>query len=587
MDAPAPIVSPGPAPDIGEPPAGFAGRDRERAPLAAALDDFVLALIANQTGGLSHFAVATAFFDWANHLTAAPGRRFELAQSAFEIGWRAWRSALGADRPGAPAAANAMTRAFDELDVWVEEAALGVPGVSRKHGEMVRFVGHQMLEAWRPENFFVFNTEAMRRAQNEAGLSLVRGGFNLFADAMRQASPAAQRPGGAFVVGETLATAEGAVVYRNELIEVIQYTPTTPHVRPEPVLITPAWIMKYYILDLSPHNSLVRYLVDNGFTVFIISWRNPGQKDGGLSFDDYRRRGVLSALDVVSAARPNRKIHTVGYCLGGTLLSIAAAALARDGDERLASVTLLAAQTDFRDPGPLGLFIDEDQLEMLDASMGARGYLTAEQMSGAFKLLRSRELIWRRMQRAYLLGEEEKEIDLMAWNADATRMPYRMHSEYLRRLFLNNDFVQGRFEVDGRPVAVSHIRAPICALGTIKDHVAPWRSVFKIHLFADTDVTFLLTNGGHNAGVVNEPGHPHRHHFVLTKPDTASYIAPDEWLRRAQRIEGSWWPTWLAWLEGLSGAPETPPAVSRSTVRGNRLDKTGAPPPAPGRYVFE
>ena len=287
----------------------------------------------------------------------------------------------------------------------------------------------------------------------------------------------------------------------------------------------------------------------------------------------------------MNALVPDQRVHAVGYCLGGTLLAIASAALARDGDDRLASLTLLAAQTDFRDPGELSIFIDEGQLELLDASMDAQGYLDAEQMAAAFLMLRSRDLIWRRYQRAYLYGEKEQLFDLMAWNVDATRMPYRMHSEYLRRLFLNNDFVQGRFKVDGRPTAVSDIRAPVFALGTEKDHVAPWRSVFKIHLFADTEVTVALTNGGHNAGVVSEPGRARRRHHVLQKDDYEHYLAPDDWLEAAEQREGSWWPTWLEWLEARSSARVPARVAGRASVSTNLLPAGGDLPPAPGDYV--
>ncbi|HOP21239.1 MAG TPA: alpha/beta fold hydrolase, partial [Amphiplicatus sp.] len=363
--------------------------------------------------------------------------------------------------------------------------------------------------------------------------------------------------------------------------------PKTEKTQAEPILITPAWIMKYYILDLSPHNSLVSYLVSQGFTVFMISWRNPKRENSGLSFDDYRTLGVLRALDAVSDICSGRKIHAVGYCLGGTLLSIAAAALARGSDERLASLSLFAAQTDFRDPGELATFIDEDQIEWLEASMDEKGYLDAEQMLNAFQMLRSRDLIWRRFQRAYLYGEKKEEFDLLAWNADATRMPRRMHSEYLRKLFLNNDLTQGRFEVDGRPVAVSDIRAPIFALGTEKDHVAPWRSVFKIHLSADAEVTFVLTNGGHNAGVVSEPGKAYRRHHIRTKQDCEHYIAPDEWLKVSEEREGSWWPSWVEWLSARSSGKVTRPEQRRAGASGNLLEENEPLPAAPGAYVLE
>jgi len=283
----------------------------------------------------------------------------------------------------------------------------------------------------------------------------------------------------------------------------------------------------------------------------------------------------------VRAIVPERKVNAVGYCLGGTLLAMAAAYLAQIGDERLNSMTLLAAQTDFTEAGELTLFIDDSQLNYLEDIMWNQGYLDNRQMAGAFQLLRSHDLIWSLMVQQYLLGGRQTMTDLMAWNADATRMPYRMHSEYLHRLFLKNDLFAGRYKVNGRPISLGDIRVPIFAVATETDHVAPWKSVYKINLIADPDVTFLLTSGGHNAGIVSQPGHKGRYYRMAHRPAGTNYIDPENWYLSNPAIDGSWWPAWADWLEQHASASVTPPQTG--------APKKGYPPmePAPGTYVLE
>jgi polyhydroxyalkanoate synthase len=447
---------------------------------------------------------------------------------------------------------------------------------------MVEFTSRQVLDMFSPSNFLLTNPELLQRSIREGGANLLSGFQNFIEDWERAIS--GRKPVGAeeFQVGRDVAVTPGKIVYQNRLIELIQYSPITEKVRSEPVLIVPAWIMKFYILDLSPQNSLVRYLTEQGFTVFMISWKNPAPEDRDLGMDDYRTLGVMSALEAVNAVVPDRRVHAVGYCLGGTLLAIAAAAMARDGDERLQSITLLAAQTDFTEAGELMLFINESQLAFLEDMMWEQGFLDTKQMAGAFQMLRSNDLVWSYMVRNYLMGERQPMIDLMAWNADATRMPYRMHSEYLRRLFLNNDLAEGRYLVDGKPVALTDIRAPIFSVGTERDHVAPWRSTYKIHLLADTDeVTYLLASGGHNAGIVSQPGGNGRGYRMLTKKSAERYVDPDTWLGLTREQYGSWWPEWIAWLNARSGQPVEPPAMGASE-RGYPVLRD-----APGEYVLQ
>jgi polyhydroxyalkanoate synthase len=575
----------------------------ERTPATGeVLDHLTHAAWAQRTFGLSPNALLGAWFDWATHVATAPGKQMQMAEKAAQkvqrLGRYALRCAVSQGTPEpciAPLAQddrfrdeawqtapfNMIHQGFLLQQQFWHNAVTGVAGVTALHERQLQFVTRQVLDVFSPSNFLATNPEILRKTRAESGWNLARGAQHAAEDWVRQITGAPPAGADDFRVGRDVALTPGKVVYRNRLIELIQYAPATDKVRPEPVLIVPAWIMKYYILDLSPRNSLVRFLVDQGFTVFMISWKNPGFGDRDLAMEDYQKLGVVDALEAIGAIVPGQKVHAAGYCLGGTLLSIAAATLARDGRDALASLTLLASQTDFAEPGELQLFTNESQLAFLDDMMWQKGYLDSRQMTGAFQMLRSNDLIWSRMTREYLMGERAPMIDLMAWNADGTRMPYRMHSEYLRKLYLDNELSAGKFVVEGRPIALSDIRTPIFAVGTRKDHVAPWRSVFKIRLLTDTEVTFVLTSGGHNAGIVSEPGHARRSYQIRTFDHLDPHLDPDSWATEEPRRDGSWWVAWADWLAARSGRDAPVPAMGNPAAGYAPISDT------PGTYVMQ
>lgn len=561
-------------------------------------DRLLHAAQARITGGLSPSAAALALTDWALHLANSPSRQAALWGEAVQLQAQFARWLVSGGKADAPVPEPQKDRRFRDSrwqklpygaamqgflaaeKLW-DTATQDIDGVSKHHLDMLRFGGRQVLDMLSPSNSPLLNPEIVDRIRETGGMNLFRGAQHMFEDWLRQRD--GLRPAGteAFRVGKELAVTPGKVVFRNDLIELIQYSPTTAQVRPQPVLFVPAWIMKYYILDLRPENSMVRWLVDQGFTVFMISWRNPGAEMRDFGMSDYAEQGVLAALDAIAKIVPDQQVHTAGYCIGGTLLSLVAALLGQRGQDRLASVTLFAAQMDFSEAGELMLFIDDSQLAFLESMMAEKGYLESDQMSGAFQMLRSSDLIWSRVVRDYLMGERAPVIDLLAWNADATRMPAQMHSEYLRKLFLDNDFAGGRYHLGDTLVTPPDIGAPIFQVGTEADHVAPWQSAFKVALLTDVDVTFVLTSGGHNAGIVSPPGHPRRHYRIGTLAEDAPLTSPEDWLAQTPELPGSWWPAWAEWLAARSGNPVKPPAMG-APRRGLKVLAD-----APGTYVLE
>lgn len=559
--------------------------------------------LARMANGISPASVLLAQADWLSHLATSPGKQAELAASA----WRKLLQLLQythyscyGECPGCiePAPRDKrfsapewslppyklLAQAFLLQERWWAEAGEGVRGVSHHHQEVAAFSVRQWLDMCAPSNFVPTNPQVLGKIMRTGGANLAGGFWNWWRDAVTLLGDGSPRGVARFAVGRDVACTPGRVVMRNRLVELIEYEPSTARVDAEPVLIVPSWIMKYYILDLTPQDSLVKYLVGKGHRVFMVSWRNPDSGDRNLGIEDYLQLGVVAALEAVRERAAGRRVHCVGYCLGGTLLSIAAAAPQTGAPAAMATLTLLAAQTDFAEPGELGLFIDESQIAFLENLMAGRGFLDGRQMAGAFALINSRDLVWSKLVHEYLMGAETPMTALRAWNADATRLPARMHSQYLRGLYLHNDLAEGRFRVAGRLASLGDIKLPLFVASTEQDHVSPWTSVYKIHHLATAPVTFVLVSGGHNAGIVSPPSgpaaRPEAHYRIATSPAGSAPMEPQAWKDAAPLAQGSWWPAWHVWLRAHSSARVPAVPVGRA-AGGLGVIK------APGAYVHQ
>nr|WP_281350026.1 alpha/beta fold hydrolase [Pandoraea anhela] len=562
------------------------------------LDRAAMATTARFTGNVSPAAVALVWGDWLMHAATAPGHQLNVFRALAAIDKpdagttpptdaphetdRRFRDPSW-DRPPFSWLRERFLRTQDFVDAMTGE----IPGVDPHHRDVVRFMARQWLDVLSPSNQWWANPEVLTAIRETQGQNLVRGAQRWWSDLKDMAAGDAPGAGPdackAFRVGHEIAATPGKVVYRNAFFELLQYAPAQTQTWREPVLIVPSWLLKFYILDLEAQHSLVRYLVSQGHNVFMISWHNPGPEDRDRGLDDYLSSGLLRALGEVRRLTGNVPVHACGYCLGGTLLAIAAATLARQGAQTkgdadmLASVTLLAAQTDFSEPGELGLFIDASQVAYLEAMMWRQGFISGEQLAGTFQLLNSRDLIWSRLMRDYLLGTPAQTTDFTVWNADTTRIPARLHSQCLRELYLNNALATGALKVGEQPVALSDIRVPMFVVATERDHISPWRSVYKMHLLYHGDLTFALVSGGHNVGVVCEPGHARSHHRVATRAAGAAYRDPHAWFATTPAMQSSWWPAWQAWLLAQgSGKSITAPWPPEKALHD-----------APGTYVLE
>jgi polyhydroxyalkanoate synthase len=560
-----------------------------------------LATLAQWTGGLSPQAFGGAWVNVMARMTTTPGRNLSLMRSAIGkslslaqftgnavLGRKKAPEAEGtpyASRFADPAWAkfpyNVLAQTFITTSDLARQTVKNVPGADPAAENIVGFTVRESLELVAPDNYLVTNPQLIDKTIEERGKNLLRGMKHLAEDVVRTYRK--QAPVGAeqYRVGEHVAATRGKVILRTKLMELIQYSPQTKGVYAEPVLIVPAWIMKYYILDLSPKNSMVNYLTGLGHTVFMISWKNPTAEDRDITMDDYLEHGVLAALDAVTTVVPKHKVHGVGYCIGGTLLAIAAALLAGRDDDRLASATIFAGQVDFSEPGELSVFISPAQLAMLEAVMWKAGVLESRQMGGAFAMLRTFDLLWAPTIGTYLKGERAGLNDLMAWNADGTRMAYRRHTDYLHQLYLNTDLAEGRYVAMGEQINLADVTIPMFVVGTETDHVAPWPSVYKCgRLVRSADYSFCLTSGGHNAGIISGPQHPKRRHRVLQTKAGARLTPSDRYMEKVEPTPGSWWPTWAKWLEERSSARKVAPPHMGAPKKGLKPICD-----APGTYV--
>jgi polyhydroxyalkanoate synthase len=458
---------------------------------------------------------------------------------------------------------------------WAEKLVDEAQGLDEHTRHKAEFYVKQLASALSPSNFLATNPELIRTTIKENGANLVRGMKMLAEDIergkgelkLRQSDP--ER----FEVGVNMANTPGKVIFRNDLIELIQYAPSTETALKRPLLIVPPWINKFYVLDLNPEKSFIRWAVAQGLTVFVISWVNPDERHADKGFDDYMREGVFAALDKVEEATGERKVTTIGYCVGGTLLAVALAYMAATGDDRVESATFLTTQVDFSHAGDLKVFVDEEQVKALEEGMERRGYLEGSRMANAFNMLRPNDLIWPYVINNYIKGQAPFPFDLLYWNSDSTRMPAANHSFYMRNCYLENRLTEGEMILDNVKLDLKKVKIPIFNLAAKEDHIAPAISVFEGSKFFGGPVDYVVAGSGHIAGVVNPAGKP-KYQFWTGGTPQGDYR---EWLAKATEHPGSWWPYWFAWLE--KQAPERVPAREPG---GGKLEPLGD---APGEYV--
>lgn len=433
---------------------------------------------------------------------------------------------------------------------YITDVVKQADGLEPATAQKVDFYSRQFIDAMSPSNFLLTNPEVLRKTAETGGENLIKGLNNLLADLERGRGNLRIKMTDmeAFKIGENIAVTPGKVVYQNDLMQLIQYTPTTERVLKRPLLIIPPWINKFYILDLRARNSFVRWATAQGHTVFIVSWVNPDEKLAEKNFEDYMKEGILDALGAIEAATGERAVNAIGYCLGGTLLSSTLAWMAAQGDDRIKSATFFVTLMDFRESGELNVFIDEEQIKALEDKMNKRGFLEGSEMATTFNMLRANDLIWSFVVNNYLLGNDPFPFDLLYWNADSTRMPAKMHSFYLRNMYQDNKLSQpGGISLAGTSIDLSKVKVPAYFISTREDHIAPWRATYRGTKLLGGENRFVLAASGHIAGVVNPPEGGKYSHWLNTElPED-----PETWFQGATEIAGSWWPDWQRWITAL------------------------------------
>src|SRR5688572_25779316 len=523
--------------------------------------------------------IAKAYMDLYAKMAADPARVASMSMNLWIDYARLWQSTwmkmLGVQ--SAPIAVPAKSDSRFKDEDWsanflfdlikqsylisarhIQHAVSQVEGLSPESEKKVAFFTRQAVDALSPTNFLMTNPQVLRETLSSGGQNLVGGLNNLLADIEKGGGELriSMTDEKAFKLGENVATTPGSVVFENDLMQLIQYKPMTDKALKRPLIIVPPWINKYYILDLREKNSFIRWAVGQGHTVFVVSWVNPDASLAQKGFDDYMAEGAIAAIDAVEKASGEREINVIGYCLGGTLLGATLGYMAAKKDTRVKSATFFVSLLDFSQPGELGVFIDEQQVANLEKKMNARGYLEGSEMAGTFNLLRANDLVWSFVVNNYLLGKAPFPFDLLYWNADSTRMPARMHSFYLRNMYLKNLMgVPGGMTLAGVPIDLSQVTMPAYFISTVEDHIAPWQGTYQGARYLGGPVRFVLGGSGHIAGIVNPPAAKKYHYWTNEDlPQTA-----EEWLAGAQQVPGSWWADWQAWIDQQNaGAPRVP-----------------------------